>query len=185
MPLYALKKQNAPFESIGDHCRVFYFLLFIDHIISHLNSRFSPKAESNFLRQLSGTSPCKRHFHLQWKGSHRSWNFASDALISPEKAKQELEPLDGLSLSYKTRTKDRIDKGQLQLVLIIDHDPLSWLLVHYKSLLSVLVTVQSKSRSQAAANASSYITLCYCSASMVVTALFSMLMLLVICYYFN
>ena len=53
----------------------------------------------------------KRHFHLQWKRSHRSWNFASDALICPEKAKQELEPLGGLSLSYKTRTKDRIDKG--------------------------------------------------------------------------
>ena len=27
------------------------------------------------------------------------------------KAKQELEPLGGLSLSYKTRTKDRINKG--------------------------------------------------------------------------
>jgi hypothetical protein len=33
------------------------------------------------------------------------------SLICPEKAKQELEPLGGLSLSYKTRTKDRIDKG--------------------------------------------------------------------------
>jgi hypothetical protein len=46
-------------------------------------------------------------FHRRLK----SWNFASDALICPEKAKQELEPLGGLSLSYKTRTKDRIDKG--------------------------------------------------------------------------
>jgi hypothetical protein len=55
----------------------------------------------------------------------------------------------------------RRTESQLQLVLIIDHDTLSWLLVHYKSLLSVLESVQSKSKDQAAADVSSYITLCY------------------------
>jgi hypothetical protein len=35
----------------------------------------------------------------------------------------------------------RRTQNQLQLVLIIDHDTLSWLLVYYKSLLSVLVSV--------------------------------------------
>jgi len=67
----------------------------------------------------------------------------------------------------------RRTESQLQLVLIIDHDTLSWLLVHYKSLLSVLETIQSKSKSQAAAEASSYITLCYSN---------SILSLLQLCY---
>ena len=51
----------------------------------------------------------------------------------------------------RERERERLrrkSESQLQLVLIIDHDTLSWLLVHYKSLLSVLVTVQSKSKSQ-------------------------------------
>ena len=39
------------------------------------------------------------------------WNYASEsALICPEKAKQELEPLDGLSLSQDSDWR-RIDKG--------------------------------------------------------------------------
>jgi hypothetical protein len=55
----------------------------------------------------------------------------------------------------------RRPENQLQLVLIIDHGTLSWLLVHFKSLLSVLETVQSKCNGQTAADASSYIKLCY------------------------
>jgi len=55
----------------------------------------------------------------------------------------------------------RRTESQLQLVLFIDHDTLSWLFVHFKSLLSVLKTVQSKCKGQAAADDSSYIKLCY------------------------
>ena len=55
----------------------------------------------------------------------------------------------------------RRTESQLQIVLIIDHDTLSWLFVHFMSLLSVLETVQSKYKGQAAADASSYIKLCY------------------------
>jgi hypothetical protein len=51
--------------------------------------------------------------------------------------------------------------SQLQLlVLIIDHDTLSWLFVHFKSLLSVLETVQSRCKCQAAADASHHISSC-------------------------
>jgi len=51
-------KDTEQVESIEDHYRVNFFLPFIDHIIT---SKFaiSQRTESNFLRQLSGTSPCK------------------------------------------------------------------------------------------------------------------------------
>ena len=41
-------RANGPVESIEDHYRVNYFLLFIDHIISHLNSRFPQELKAIF-----------------------------------------------------------------------------------------------------------------------------------------
>ncbi|XP_048727017.1 zinc finger MYM-type protein 1-like [Ostrea edulis] len=41
-------RANAPVESIEDHYRVNYFLPFIDHIISHLNSRFPEELKAIF-----------------------------------------------------------------------------------------------------------------------------------------
>jgi len=60
--------------------------------------------------------------------------------------------------------------SQLQLVLIVVHDTFSWLLVHYKSLLSVIETDKSKSKDQATADASSYITLCYSNSIFILVA---------------
>ena len=40
---------NAPDESIEDHYRVNYFLLYIDHSISHTQFAISPRTESPFL----------------------------------------------------------------------------------------------------------------------------------------
>ena len=93
------------------------------------------------------------------QGCNYHWGFLGGGEKKPEREREG-------GMRRKT-------ESQLQLVLIIDHDTLSWLLVHYKSLLSVLVTVQSKSKSQAAAEASSYITLCYSN---------SILSLLQLCY---
>ena len=50
----------------------------------------------------------------------------------------------------REREKRGGTESQLQLVLVIDHDTLSSLLVHYKSLLSVLEAAQSKSKGQVA-----------------------------------
>jgi hypothetical protein len=61
----------------------------------------------------------------------------------------------------RERESMRRTESQFQIVLIIDHDTLSWLFVHFKSLLSVLEPVQLKCKGQAAADASSYIKLCY------------------------
>jgi hypothetical protein len=62
----------------------------------------------------------------------------------------------------REREREReIMRRSFQIVLIIVHDTLSWLFVHFKSLLSVLEPVQLKCKGQAAADASSYIKLCY------------------------
>ena len=54
----------------------------------------------------------KRHFHLRWKRfAHTDHETLHRNLpLCPEKAKQDFEPLDGLSLSHKTRT-GMVDKG--------------------------------------------------------------------------
>jgi hypothetical protein len=105
-------------------------------------------------------------FAMEHETLHRNLPF-----ICPEKRKQELEQEDGLSFRHRTRTGEestkvlctlmrtqrkrrerereglrRKSESQLQLVLIIDHDTLSWRLVHHKSLLSVLETFQLKWR---------------------------------------
>ena len=48
----------------------------------------------------------KRHFHLRWKRfAHTDHETLHRNLpLCPEKEKQDFEPLDGLSLSHKTRT---------------------------------------------------------------------------------
>jgi hypothetical protein len=85
----------------------------------------------------------------------------------------EADEAGGEEKKQRKRRERGGTESQLQLVLIIDLDTLAWLLVHYKSLLSVLETVQSKSKSQAAADDSSYILRCYSN---------SILSLLQLCY---
>jgi hypothetical protein len=43
-----LSPSNAPVERIEDHYRVNYFLPFIDHTISHINSRFTQGRKALF-----------------------------------------------------------------------------------------------------------------------------------------
>jgi hypothetical protein len=85
---------------------------------------------------------------------------ADEATVSSDFLKMEHEIKRKNTERERERERERAPT-QLQLVWFIDHDTLSWLFVHFKSLLSVLETVQSKYKGQAAADASSYIKLCY------------------------
>ena len=89
-----------------------------------------------------------RNYNWGRRGNCLVW-FSENGTWNQEKKHRERE-----------RERERAPT-QLQLVWFIDHDTLSWLFVHFKSLLSVLETVQSKYKGQAAADASSYIKLCY------------------------
>ena len=79
-----------------------------------------------------------------WEGTRAVTTFEADeASASSDFLKMENE-IKGKKHREKEREREgmrRRTESQLQLVLFIDHDTLSWLFVHFKSLLSVLETV--------------------------------------------